>query len=148
MTYVVEVKQVESQPVAVVRRRATLNELSRVVPDACGLVWNAVKALPTKAGRHVAIYWDGVINLEVGVEIAGSFVGDGQVIRSATPAGRVLTTVHRGPYDRLADAHQAIRDSSAHPQYPLTGPNWEIYGHWNDDPSQLRTEVFYLLKGE
>jgi len=148
MTYAVELKQVESQPVAVVRHRATLKELSRVVPDACGLVWNAVKALPIKAGRHVAIYWDGVINLEVGVEVAGSFVGDGQVIRSATPAGCVLTTVHIGPYDRLADAHQAIRDWSAHHQYTFAGPNWEIYGHWNDDPSQLRTDVFYLLKGE
>ena len=30
------------------------------------------------------------------------------------------------------------------------GPNWEVYGHWlaawNDDPSQIRTDVFYLLR--
>lgn len=28
-------------------------------------------------------------------------------------------------------------------------PNWEVYGHWQDrwrdDPSQIRTDVFYLL---
>ena len=28
----------------------------------------------------------------------------------------------------------------------LAGPNWEVYGHWHDDPSQLRTDVFYLLQ--
>jgi len=27
----------------------------------------------------------------------------------------------------------------------FAGPNWEIYGHWTDDPAQLRTDVFYLL---
>jgi hypothetical protein len=30
--------------------------------------------------------------------------------------------------------------------YTLAGPNWEIYGDWNDQPDQLRTDVFYLLK--
>jgi hypothetical protein len=31
----------------------------------------------------------------------------------------------------------------------LAGPNWEVYGHWQDewnsDPSKIRTDVFYLL---
>ena len=26
------------------------------------------------------------------------------------------------------------------------GPSWEVYGHWNADPAQLRTEIYYLLK--
>jgi effector-binding domain-containing protein len=147
MTYSVQLKPVECQPVAVVRRQATPNALSTVVPEACGIVWNALKALQIKAGRHVAIYWDGQINLEVGVEVAESFSGSGPVVRSSTPAGRVLTTAHFGPYDRLAEAHEAIRNWSERHQHALAGPNWEIYGHWNDDPSQLRTDVFYLLKG-
>jgi effector-binding domain-containing protein len=33
--------------------------------------------------------------------------------------------------------------------YRLTGPSWEIYGHWqpewNSDPSQIRTDVFYQV---
>jgi hypothetical protein len=27
----------------------------------------------------------------------------------------------------------------------MTGVDWEIYGHWDDDPAKLRTDVFYLL---
>jgi effector-binding domain-containing protein len=148
MTYTVEVKQADGQPLAIVRRRASQQDLSTVVPDACGVVWNAVKALSLKGGRLVAIYWDDQINLDVGVEIDASFNGSSAVLRSATPAGPVLTTVHFGPYGRLGEAHQAIRDWSARQHYRLAGPNWEIYGHWNDDPAQLRTDVFYLLKGE
>jgi effector-binding domain-containing protein len=148
MTYTVEVKQADSQPLAIVRRRARQQELSTVVPDACGVVWNAIRALSLKGGRLVAIYWDDKINLDVGVEIDASFNGNRAVLRSATPAGRVLTTVHFGPYDRLANAHQAILEWAARHQHVLAGPNWEVYGHWNDDPAQLRTDVFYLLKGE
>jgi hypothetical protein len=24
--------------------------------------------------------------------------------------------------------------------------SWELYGHWEDDPAKLRTDVFYLLR--
>lgn len=147
MPYTVAVKQVESQPLAVVRRQASLQSLSTVIPAACGLVWDALKAMNIRGGRHVALYWDNQINLEVGTEVDSSFAGTADVIRSETPAGRVLTTAHFGLYERLGDAHAAIRDWAKQNQESLAGPNWEIYGHWTDDLSQLRTDVFYLLKG-
>jgi hypothetical protein len=59
------------------------------VPECCGLVWNAVRAQQARASRHVAIYWDGSIRLEVGVELYGPFAEEGEVVRSATPAGPV-----------------------------------------------------------
>ena len=73
----VEMRQRDSIPVAVIRRQARAAELSRVVPECCGLVWNAVRAQQAKAGRHVAIYWDATIRLEVGVELLGPFVEQG-----------------------------------------------------------------------
>jgi hypothetical protein len=81
----VQLKQVSSVPLAVIRRQASASELSRVVPECCGLVWNAVRAQQAKAGRHVAIYWDGEIRLEVGVELFGPFAESGEVVCSATP---------------------------------------------------------------
>jgi effector-binding domain-containing protein len=64
----------------------------------------------------------------------------------ATPAGTVACTVHMGAYQRLGDAHAAIRAWCAQQQRAFAGPNWEIYGHWTDDPEQVRTDVFYLLR--
>ena len=105
----VRLDQVSSRPLAVVRRRATLQELARVVPDACGTVWNAVRAEGIAgAGRHVAIYWDDAINLEVGVELDAPFADHGEVVPSATPAGTVATVAHFGPYHELHRAHTAI----------------------------------------
>src|SRR5262249_45870458 len=102
MEYDVRLEQVPGRPLAVVRRRASSKELSKVVPDACGMVWGAVRAHQiTGAGRHVALYWDGQINLEVGVEVDTPFAGIGELMGSTTPAGTVATAVHFGPYNRL-----------------------------------------------
>jgi effector-binding domain-containing protein len=141
---------VAPRPLAVVRRRAGVRQLPQVVPDACGVVWGVVRARQIKgAGRHVALYLDDEINLEVGVELETPFEGYGEVVASALPAGRVATTVHFGPYNRLPEAHEAVRDWCANQGHSRAGPNWEIYGHWvdewNRDPSKIRTDVFYLL---
>src|SRR5262245_17681692 len=151
MEYDVRLEQLSSRPLAVVRRRARLQDLAQVVPDACGTVWGVVRAQKIPgAGRHIALYWDDVINLEVGVELDAPFAGHDEVVGSATPAGVVATAVHLGPYGRLTEAHQAIRQWCADHVYTLAGPSWEIYGHWidewNNDPAKIRTDVFYLLK--
>jgi effector-binding domain-containing protein len=153
MELVVRLERLAARPLAVVRRRATSQELSKVVPNACGTVWNVIRAQKVSgAGRHVAVYLDGQINLEVGVELDGSFTGHGEVVVSATPPGLVATTTHFGPYQRLHEAHEAIRQWCAANGHVLAGPNWEVYGHWKDewnsDPSKICTDVFYLLVSE
>lgn len=147
MSYRVDVKQVDPIRLAVVRFCAKQSELSRVIPAACGEVWNFIRAnqIPNP-GRHVAIYFDGAINIECGAEVPGPFTQNGRVVASATPSGKVATTTHWGGYDRLDEAHQAITTYCTAQQLQLAGPNWEIYGHWTDDPPQLRTDVFYLLR--
>lgn len=151
MPYLIHLETVEpNTPTAVVRRRAAANELSKIIPEACGMVWNVVRAQQIQgAGRHVAVYLDGEINLEVGVELQSPFAGRGEVIGSALPSGLIATTTHLGPYNQLGMAHQAIRDWCATQGHTLAGPNWEIYGHWQDawncDPSKIRTDVYYLL---
>jgi effector-binding domain-containing protein len=153
MGYDVRLEQLSSRHLAVVRRRASSQELSKVVPEACGLVWNTVRDQKiTGAGRLVAIYWDCEINLEVGVELEAPYAGQGEVIGSATPAGAVITSTHFGPYNRLNEVHKAILDWSAKSGRKLAGTNWEIYGHWidewNTDPTKIRTDVYYLLEAD
>lgn len=150
MEYVVRLERNGGRPLAVVRRRAASHEVSKVVPEACGAVWNVIRARHVPGpGRHVAIYLDGQINLEVGVELDGPFPGHGEVVASAIPSGLIAAATHLGPYRRLHEAHEAIRAWCADNGHTLAGPSWEIYGHWKDewdrDPSGIRTDVFYLL---
>ena len=110
MEYDVRLEQHSAVPLAVVRRRASAHELSKIVPDACGTVWSVVRSQKIAgAGRHVAVYLDGQINLEVGVELETPYAGFGDVVGSSTPSGPVATTTHYGPYQLLHHAHDAIR---------------------------------------
>ena len=146
---VVQLQRLESVPLAVIRRQAKASELSRVVPECCGLVWNALRAQQARAGRNVAVYWDAAIRLEVGVELLGPFAERGEVVCSATPAGMVASATHFGPYGGLGAAHDAVRRWCSANTHRLAGPSWEIYGHWqpewNADPSRIRTDVYHLL---
>ena len=88
MEYAIRLEQHAGQPLAVVRRRASPQQLAKVVPDACGTVWTVLRGLQVAgAGRHVAIYWDGQINLEVGVEVATPFAGHGEVVGQLRASG-------------------------------------------------------------
>jgi len=108
-----------------------------------------VRAQNLRGGRNVALYWDGGIRLEVGVELAVAFETDGEVVPSHTPAGQAATVTHFGPYAQLGGAHEAIREWCQTHGYRLVGPSWEVYDHWQDswnsNPSGIRTDVFYQV---
>ena len=148
-SYEVQLQQRNSIPVAVVRRQARADQLSRLVPECCGIVWNALRAQQIRGGRHIAIYWDDAIRVEIGAEVSGPFAEEGELVRSATPAGAVVSVTHLGPYGGLGAAHDAVHAWCKAGNHQLAGPRWEIYGHWQSewdtDPSQIRTDVYYLV---
>lgn len=150
MSYAVELVNVAPTPLLVVRRRARQNELSRVVPDGCGTVWNFIRENGiTPRGRNVAVYRHtetSALDVEIGVEVGPNAIGGGEVILSATPAGIATTVAHVGSYSLLSKANEAIKAWCDANQRQVAGPSWEVYGHWTDDAAKLRTDVFYLLK--
>jgi effector-binding domain-containing protein len=54
-------------------------------------------------------------------------------------------TVHRGSYQELGAAHEAVISWCAKQGLDRTGVRWEIYGHWHEDPASVETEVYYQL---
>jgi effector-binding domain-containing protein len=147
MEYQVHIEKVTPQTTAVVRCRALPSEFKVVVPHNCGVVWTFLRSTQVaRPGRHLALYLDREVNLEVGAEVDQPFAGNDQVVCSSTPAGLAATTAHWGPYHLLGEAHDAICQWCNAQGHTLAGPRWEVYGHWHDDPAQLRTDVFYLLQ--
>ena len=136
------------QLMAVVRGSVPQDQLSSAIPAACGEVWTyARNARLSAPGRHVAVYLDSTVSFECGVEINQPFDGNGRVFCSVTPSGPVAAVTLIGPYSGLTAAHAAVREHCARLGHSLAGVNWEVYGHWTDDESQLQTDVYYLLHG-
>jgi effector-binding domain-containing protein len=150
MHYQIDLARSQSIHTAVIRSRVGAKELPQFVPAACGEVWSFIRSagLP-RPGRHLTLYLDAQGSVEVGAEVSEPFAGNDRVHCSQLPAGRVVTTIHFGPYPRLSEAHAALRVWCAEHGHRCSGVSWELYGHWeeswNTDSSKIRTDVFYLL---
>ena len=100
-------------------------------------------------GHNVCLYrspsLEGV-SLEVGVQVTERFESGGPIFCSTTPSGPAASTVHFGPYEELATPHAAVDAWCLDHGRAIADVRWEIYGDWDDDPAQRRTDVFRLLR--
>jgi hypothetical protein len=138
MQFTVEVKQVPEQPIAIVRGLATRANLPARIRELFDQFYAGFKG---KGGLNVVLYGDsaaGGFEIACGVQVEQG--GNG-----STPRGDVATTVYLGPYDQMKPAHVAIHTWARENGRQFAGPSWEVYGHWSDDPTKLRTDIFYLL---
>ena len=137
---------VATRSTAVVAATTTWQQFPRLWKDLLDEVWACLHACVIQSGcRNVILYRDDVPHVEVGVELNQPCRLSGRVVASTLPAGRVAFTVHRGPYAGLAAAHRAVLDRCAAEGLRPAGPRWELYGPHRDDPSEIWTEVYYLL---
>ena len=147
MFYEVSVRMTAESPTAVVAQATTWDEFPALWRSLLDEVYGFLRSGgATQTGHNIMLFRDDVPNVEVGVQVAGTFDPSGRVVPSALPAGRVATTIHRGSYDGLDAAHRAIRARSAARGHELTGTRWEIYGDWRENPEDLETEINYLIR--
>ncbi len=157
MDRTIEITEVAEQLLAVVTDNATMSNLADKIPPWFNQVYAFLKSGDVKqTGHNVILYWDerdkqllfteAGLRIQAGVQISVAFEGDGTVSCSATPGGAVATTTHMGPYSEMPDTHRAVRRWCKDKGREIAGPNWEVYGDWSDDPSQLRTGIYYLLE--
>jgi effector-binding domain-containing protein len=83
---------------------------------------------------------------DFGVQVTRAFDGAGEVYATGTPGGEAAVAVHRGPYQRIYEAHDAIKEWTAAHGRESAGLSWEIYGDPAPDPADTETTVVYLLK--
>jgi effector-binding domain-containing protein len=143
---VVRELEIEPRPTAVISQATTWEEFPALWRTLLDEVWEAVRGHELiRPGRNVMLYKDDVPNVEIGVEAAAAFPPIGRVVSSALPAGRVLTATHRGPFDEVGAAHEAVVRACDERGLRRRGPRWEIYGHWDERDPRPEVEVYYLV---
>jgi len=147
MDYEITTTTVAPMPIASIDVHASPEELGALIPGLLDEVWSKLEEAGLDGPAHnVVIYYDEEVHVEAGIQVPADFEGGDRVVRSSTPAGVAARTVHLGPYDRLGEAHDALRRWCAKNGHHTVGPVWEVYGDWDDDTSKLRTEVLYLIE--
>lgn len=153
MSVSVSVQTVHPRKLAAVRHEVPPGAVGAAWGPALGKVWPFVRSQPGlwTNGHNIFLYHHPAqpgtpILCDFGVEVTRTFETDGEVYATETPAGEAAVAVHRGPYNRMNEAHDAIRRWMAANRRECAGHSWEIYGDPGPDPADTETTVVYLLK--
>ncbi len=102
----------------------------------------------TQTGHNYAVYDrftpDGM-RMQVGFPVSARFTSDAQVRCLEFAGGRAAHVTHVGAYSGISATTDALNAWCAQQRLPLAGVGWEVYGDWNDDPSQLVTDIYFRL---
>ena len=149
----VDIQRVHSRKLAAVRREVLAGAVSEAWGPALGKVWPFIRSQPGlwTDGHNIFLYHHPAqpgapILCDFGVEVTRAFKNAGEVYATETPAGEAAVALHRGPYNRIKEAHEAIRKWMAAHRRESAGHSWEIYGDPAPDPADTETTVVYLLK--
>src|SRR5215468_12032108 len=117
MTVEVRVQTVNPTPTAVGAAATTWAEFPNIWLPMLDKVWGFLRGSDApeglwQDGHNVMFYKDGVPNVEVGVQVTGTFAPAGDVVPSTLPAGLAATAIHNGPIAKIGDTHQAVREWS------------------------------------
>ena len=149
----VDIQTVRPRKLAVVRREVTPGSVGLAWGPALDKVWAFIRSQPglRTDGHNVFFYHHSErsgarILCDFGVEVARTFERVGEVYATETPGGEAAIAVHRGPYNRMNEAHETITEWMATNQRECAGCSWEIYGDPTPDPADTETTIVYLLK--
>jgi effector-binding domain-containing protein len=153
--YEVSVKEIPAEHLVSVRGKYTMATLALVVPRELSRVAGALVAQGVKpTGGAVAVYHgvtEQTVDVELGYPVPEAFAPKdpaGGVVASTLPAGKVLFTVHVGPYSEIGSAYQAVM-SHAEDQKIVLGPSmWERYvtdPSVEPDATKYVTEIYWPL---
>ena len=150
--YVVSQQIAAPRTIAAVHARIRLGTVPGMFRRYLDQVYAAARAGAVHLdGQNVFLYRpapDRPSELDVafGVGVTAPFRAVGAVEPTMLPVGEVATTTHWGSYARLGGAHDAVIEWCRVHGRRRAGPSWEVYGHWTEDESRLRTDVFHLLE--
>jgi effector-binding domain-containing protein len=148
----VNLQTVHPRKLAAVRREVALGADGSAWGPAVGKVWEFIRSRQGlwTHGHNIFLYHHpaqpGASTLcDFGVEVTRAFETAGEAYLTETPGGEVAVAVHRGPYNRMSEAHAAIGKWMAANRRESAGHSWEIYGDPTPDPADTETTVVYLL---
>jgi effector-binding domain-containing protein len=124
-----------------IRTQAPMTELKQVIPQLLGEVFGWLDkrgvawAGPPFARFHV-IDMEGIMDIEMGVPVAGALAGDGRVSPGVLPAGRYASLIYTGN-ENAFKGNKALLDWGA-----KQGLVWDRWDDENGDAFGSRYESY------
>lgn len=154
MPYTCEIIEQAEQTVASIRMRTPVQDLPKVLGQACGAIAQYLGEQGVKpAGPPFAAYYNmdmQDLDVEAGFPVAQSLEGKDNIQSGQLPACRAATCVHVGPYKDIEPAYNALIAWIKENNLETIGIVYEFY--LNDPqttpPDKLMTKIIMPLKAE
>ncbi len=155
MSYEVTKKLIIETPFLSMKRQVKPEEIAEALGSMFVPVFHyaTAKGIPF-AGPPTARYLSfgpGLITLEAGMPIAERADVQGDIGLTSLPGGAVATTIHKGSYDNLNLAHEAVQTWIIENNEEVNGAPWEVYitdpGEV-PNPDEWLTEIVHPLKSK
>ena len=136
--------------IAAVRARLPISHVPASFTTYLNQVYAAARygAIPLD-GQNIFVYRGGAsgedADADFGVGVRSPFESHGAVTCRELPTGECAVATHWGDYAQLDVTHDAVLAWCRANGRAPTGTRWEVYGHWTDDPTRRRTDVYYEL---
>jgi effector-binding domain-containing protein len=112
----VSIQLASPRMIAAVRRQVRIGHVATFWRPALDLVWAFLRQTPELRtdGHNIFLYHhaakgESAMTVDFGVQVTRAFPQSGEVFATETPAGKVASALHVGPYERMGETHEAIQ---------------------------------------
>ncbi len=154
----IEIREIDDQTVLTIRESAPIAS----IPERMGKIFSEILTFIGKKGIALAgapfAYWHnmnsdsiskGIFDMECGFPINVPVEGEGRIKRSKLPGGQVITAMHIGSYETLAETYEVVMSWIKENGYQVEENMWETYltnPAEEPDKSKWMTKIFLPIK--
>lgn len=154
MPYNCELTAIDPHWALVIKSRVNVEGLAEVFANSFASLVEYLEELGEDIiGPPFAIYHNvemEELDVEMGLPVAGSLPGKGDIVPREILIQRAASTVHTGPYEDIESAYVALAEWMNDNGHEPEGASYEFY--LNDpgstDPLELQTMIFIPVKGD
>ena len=147
-----EVIDQKEQPVISIRKTTNMAGLQQELGHAFMAVTQYLAELgETPVGSVFAAYYNmdmEHLDVEMGIPVSKPLAGKGEIAAGYIPAGKQVSTVHKGPYTQMEGVYNGLTEWMKTNGHIPTGVVYEFYlnSPMEVPESELLTKIVFLVK--
>ena len=147
-----QIKNVSPQYVLLLKGKSSVQTIGQDMGSMYDKIYGYLETNTINpVGPPIALYfsepgpeWE----IAVAVPVPDGTMGQGAIESTTLPGGKMVSTMHIGPYEKLNESWSALSDWMKNGKYNPAGPGREVYllgPPQESDPVKFRTELLWPL---
>jgi effector-binding domain-containing protein len=152
MSYEIKLMELPDQLALTMRTTLAVEKLPEFFGKAFGGIMAYLEEMKEyPSGMPFGAYYNldmRALDVEAGFPVSKTLASKGEIKATVIPGGKYISTIHKGAYDTVQPAYDALAAWAKQHGYETTGVAYEYYlNDPNEDPSIVaETEIRFALK--